>query len=236
MSGEQRRAPRGTLRLHKVKRNVQQRMDGTVLLADLEDDSAALAFLDPQYRAVLDKMAYGNEDARQKRRATMQAMTDSTISIFVREIERVLKPSGHLILWMDKFTLLEGHFVIWLSQAPTLTRVDLMNWNNLRFGMGKRTRKVTEYAAIFQKPPIRAKGIWTDHSIRDSWPEMSDRDIHPHAKPRVLTERLIRAVTRKGDLVVDPCAGGYGVLDACIASGREFVGCDLMEAPDAAKA
>jgi site-specific DNA-methyltransferase (adenine-specific) len=40
--------------------------------------------------------------------------------------------------------------------------------------------------------------------------------------------RLIASVTRKNDLVVDPCAGGYGVLDACQELGREFLGSDLI--------
>jgi DNA modification methylase len=42
-----------------------------------------------------------------------------------------------------------------------------------------------------------------------------------------LIERLIRATTKAGDLVVDPCAGSYVVLEACRVSGRQFVGCDL---------
>jgi DNA modification methylase len=33
--------------------------------------------------------------------------------------------------------------------------------------------------------------------------------------------------TVPGDLVLDPAAGGYGVLDAAVAMGRHFVGCDL---------
>jgi site-specific DNA-methyltransferase (adenine-specific) len=73
-----------------------------------------------------------------------------------------------------------------------------------------------------------AAGAWTDHGINDCWPESSDRRIHAHTKPHVLTERLIRAATRRGDVVIDPCAGGYGVLEACRASGREFVGGDLL--------
>lgn len=211
----------------KVERNVRQRMNGRALLRSLPDRSAALAVIDPQYRAMLDRQAYGNEGARQKGRAALQAMTDADIADFVEEVERVLKPSGHLLLWMDKFSLASGHYHGWLMRAPALAVVDLVAWNKLRIGMGRRTRCVTEYVVVAQKDPVRGKGIWTDHSIPDSWQEYSDRSVHAHAKPYVLTQRLIRATTKRGDLVVDPCAGGYGVLDACQASGREFVGCDL---------
>jgi site-specific DNA-methyltransferase (adenine-specific) len=151
------------------------------------------------------------------------------IGILIREIGRVLKPSAHLFLWVDKFMIGEGRHARLLAAAPELRIVDILCWNTLRFGMGRRLRCTTEYLVVAQKPPIRAKGVWTDRAIRDCWTEQSDRDVHPHAKPSQLTERLIRAVTRRGDLVVDPCAGGYGVLEACRLSGREFVGCDIGE-------
>ena len=39
--------------------------------------------------------------------------------------------------------------------------------------------------------------------------------------------RLIGAVTKPGDLVVDPVAGGFVVLRAAMALGRKFIGCDI---------
>jgi len=210
------------------KRNVRQRMNGRALLRALPDRCAALAIVDPQYRAVLDRQAYGNEGARQKGRAALPQMTDADVAGMVEEVERVLRPSGHLALWIDKFTLATCHYRAWLARTESLAVVDLITWNKLRIGMGRRARCVAEFVVIVQKDPIRAKGVWGDRAIPDCWPEYQDRSVHPHAKPRQLTERLVRAVTRRGDLVVDPCAGGYGVLDVCRDTGRDFVGCDLL--------
>lgn len=212
----------------RVARNVRQRMNGVDLLAQLPDGIAALGVFDPQHRNVLDKLALGNEGARQQGRAALPQMRDDDVAFFIEEIERVLRPSGHLMLWIDKFCLAEGHHRRWMRRARSLKVVDVIAWNKLRPGMGRRARCQTEYLVVAQKEPLRAKDIWTDHSIPDSWQEHHDRALHPHAKPHQLTARLIRAVTERGDLVVDPCAGGYGVLDACLATGREFVGCDLM--------
>lgn len=212
-----------------LARNVRHQMDGLAMLRGLPAECASLVIIDPQYRAVMDAMAYGNEGARQKKRATLPQMTESQIVFFVSEIERVLKPSGHMLFWTDKFTIGEGIHLRYFSKAPTLKRVDMGFWNKLRIGMGKRFRNVTEVLIVAQKPPVRAKGAWNDHRILDSWPEFSDRERHPHAKPYQLTERLIRATTKRGDLVVDPCAGSYMVLDACRNTRREFLGCDLVE-------
>lgn len=209
-------------------RNVRQQMDGLAMLQRLPSGCASVVTFDPQYRTILDEMGYGNEgENRERKRAALKPMSEATIALFVKEIERVLKPSGHLFLWVDKFIAAEGHHVAFFSKAPNLKRVDFFCWNKLRIGMGRRGRCTSEYLSIAQKKPIRAKDIWLDNSIPDCWLEHSDRSRHPHAKPHQLTERLIRAVTLRGDLIVDPCAGSYGTLDACIASGRQFVGCDL---------
>ena len=210
-----------------MKLNARQRMDGLRLLRALEPGSARLVFFDPQYRGVLDRQAYGNEGARQIGRASLRQMPERKIAEFVGEIGRALAPSGHLMLWMDKFSIGEGVHLRILRAAPRLVRVDLIHWNKLTFGMGQRSRGVSEYLVVAQRPPVRAKGVWTDHSIRDSWPEKFARGGHPHAKPLELTRRLIEAVTRPGDLVVDPAAGGYVVLRACRAAGRDFAGCDV---------
>jgi site-specific DNA-methyltransferase (adenine-specific) len=96
--------------------------------------------------------------------------------------------------------------------------------------MGYRSRRCGEYLVGLQRPPIRAKSTWSDHGIRDRWIEKiekADYDLHPHTKPIGLISRLIGAVTKPGDLVVDPAAGSFVVIKAAHALGRAFIGCDL---------
>jgi len=50
---------------------------------------------------------------------------------------------------------------------------------------------------------------------------------HPHQKPKELIKSLITATTNEGDLIVDPCAGSFIVLEACQELNRKFLGCDL---------
>lgn len=218
---------KGEKRLRDIRPNERQKLDGLDLLRALETHTASAVFWDPQYRSVLDKQNYGNEGMRQKGRSRLAAISFDTMARMIAQIDHVLKPSGHLFFWIDKFMLAEGEHLKILQHAKMLHRVDLIAWNKGRPGMGRRARCRTEYLVVAQKRPVRAKGIWTDHRLDDCWLEHSDRSIHPHAKPMQLTMRLIRAVTKRGDLVVDPCAGGYGVLEACIETGRQFVGCDI---------
>jgi site-specific DNA-methyltransferase (adenine-specific) len=208
----------------RCKRNVAQRGDALDLLTSLPDACAALAFFDPQHRGVLDKLKFGNEGARQRERCALPAMDEDYIDACCREIARVLGPSGYCMRWLDTYGLCEAHH---LRVADCLKSVDLIAWDNLRPGMGKRSRRRGDYLLVLQRPPVTARN-WRDHGISSRWVEKVNRKIHPHVKPVGLIERVIAAVTLPGDLVIDPAAGGFGVLHAALRLGREFIGCDAV--------
>ena len=195
------------------------------MLADINDKSIATAFFDPQYRGILDKLKYGNEgQARGKARCDLQQMDEETIINFINEIDRVLKESGHLFLWVDKFHLCQG-VLDWFTNT-SLNLVDMIVWDKTKIGMGYRTRRKSEYLIIFQKTPIKAKACWTDHAIPDVWEEKTQK-THPHSKPVELQRRLISATTKDGDVVLDPASGGYSVFEACKLLNRDFIGSDI---------
>ena len=208
-----------------IPRDTRVAMDGLDFLAQLPDACIAAAFFDPQYRGVLDKLGYGNEGVlRGQKRSALPQMTSDTIAEFIRAIHRVLGPSGHLFLWIDKFHLCSG-IDDWIENT-TLEIVDLITWNKARIGMGYRTRRTAEYLIVLQKAPKRAKGIWTRHDIPDVWEEKAPTNaVHP--KPVTLQKALIEATTAPNDPVLDPAAGSFSVLKACQLAGRTFVGCDV---------
>ncbi|RDU67980.1 DNA-methyltransferase [Helicobacter equorum] len=208
--------------------NTKLTIDGLELLQSLGDCSIDLCFFDPQYRGVLDKMHYGNEGERQKGRSVLVQMSESTIIHFIQEISRVLKPSRYLMLWIDKFHLCEG-VRPWLD-STSLEIVDLITWDKMKMGMGYRTRKQSEYLLIVQKKPIKAKGTWKLHNIRDVCSEkipQNELKTHPHSKPKTLQKTLIESCTNIGDLVCDPAAGSFSVLECCKELGRNFIGTNL---------
>lgn len=206
--------------------NTRLKMNGLEFLAALPSDAIPVAFLDPQYRGVLEKLAYGNEGkTRGKRRGALEQMPEDMIANFVRGIDRALIPSGHLFLWVDKFHLCQG-VRPWLD-GTNLDIVDLVTWDKGTFGMGYRTRRRGEYCVVLQKQPRKAKGVWKIHNIPDViHEEVSQRD-HPHSKPVGLQGELMAAVTHEGDFVIDPAAGSFSVLQAAKNRRRMFLGCDL---------
>ena len=207
--------------------NERLQMDALSLLGLVPDCTIPVAFFDPQYRGVLDRMAYGNEGkSRGKARCELSQMTESDISEIIQDISRVLTPTGHLFLWIDKFHLCTG-FTGWLD-GTQLETVDLITWNKMRTGMGYRTRRTCEYLVVLQKLPKRAKGVWSIHTIPDVWAEKIPHKDHAHQKPIDLQAELIAAVTNPGDVVLDPAAGSFSVMDAANSRGRNFLGCDIL--------
>lgn len=219
------RAP--AFELHpELKLNSRLKMDGLRFLDLLPAAAVPVAFFDPQFRGVLDALAYGNEGkGRSKRRSALRQMPDDSICQFVVGIDRVLIPSGHVFLWIDKFHLCQG-IESWLVDTE-LEIVDLIIWDKGTLGMGYRTRRRSEFCVILQKKPRRAKGVWTVHTIPDVWKEPSCRRTHPHAKPIDLQGALVAAVSNENDIVIDPAAGSFSVMEAARNRGRNFLGCDL---------
>ena len=210
-----------------LKLNFKNEVDGITLLNSLKNNSIKVFFYDPQYRGILDKMSYGNEGkSRGKDRCALEQMSEETISKFLTLISEKLVPSGYLFLWVDKFHLVEG-INGWIENIPILHCVDMITWDKMKIGMGYRTRRKSEHLVIIQKHPKLAKATWKKHDIPDVWSEKIAKKIHTHQKPIELQKQLILATTEKGDVVCDPCAGSFSVLEACKAPNIDFIGGDI---------
>lgn len=211
-------------------------MDGLNLLAALEPGSVQTVFFDPQYTFDYpdgDYRAKGcleKSDRNQKRRSLPQ-MSDEVIADFCHRIFTVLQPQGHLFFWCNMMKLTNATASTQVVDAGFMG-VDMLTWDKVKMGMGYRFRKCCEYCLAFQKPPIRARDCWHDNALRDIWRERIKARDHPHRKPVALLERLILATTKENDLVVDPAAGSFATLEACIATKRNFIGCDINRIPD----
>lgn len=211
----------------ELKLNTRLKMDGLEFLTKIPTNTIPAAFFDPQYRGILDKLNYGNEgEKRGKKRCELKQMNEETINKFIKEINSILVPSGHLFLWMDKFHLCTG-FIHWL-EGTLFDVVDMITWHKKQIGMGYRSRRTSEHLIILQKKPRRAKGIWKNHTIPDVWSEKITRSKnHTHQKPVNLQGELIATISDIGDIIIDPAAGNFSVMEACKLKKRNFLGCDL---------
>ncbi|CAJ0761801.1 24766_t:CDS:2 [Entrophospora sp. SA101] len=130
----------------------------------------------------------------------LYSQSDYQILRILEQAERVLKPSAFLdfLVWHKKNTL----------------------------GLGNWLRSNAEFCFLIQKSPQSGK-LFKNRSFGNVWEENvlpPSKRKHPHQKPRELIKSLITATTEKGDLIVDPCAGSFIVLEVCQELEREFCG------------
>lgn len=53
--------------------------------------------------------------------------------------------------------------------------------------------------------------------------DRKEKDYHPWQKPLAVIECLLRYFIKPGDLVIDPCGGGFTTAVACLRLGRRCV-------------
>jgi len=76
---------------------------------------------------------------------------------------------------------------------------------------------------VYSKGEWRERGRW--HDLLRS--ESQEKDWHPWQQPLEDVEILIRYFSDPGDLVVDPCGGGFTTAVACRHLGRRCIACDV---------
>ena len=106
----------------------------------------------------------------------------------------LLIPSGYLILKATEADLLSAN---WRQGMGELIAVDLI------------IQPPSTYLLVLQKPPLKARDTWRDHSFPDLYP----------GNTIALLERLIKAVTNSGDIV-----GGNSkkLEELCYRLNRKF--------------
>lgn len=77
--------------------------------------------------------------------------------------------------------------------------------------------------SIYSKGPWRKRGRWGDVFRVGS----KEKGWHDWQQPIAEVGRLVRYFSEPGELVIDPCAGGFSTAAACFRWGRHFCGCDI---------
>ncbi|WP_109095448.1 DNA methyltransferase [Azospirillum sp. TSH64] len=152
------------------------------------------------------------------------------------EWQRVLKPGGHVLAFIDwrmgdhladaidggeAALFLSGHAADAMESAD-LKRVGLLVWDKTYFGMGTHFRLQHELIHHFTKgkgsEPLRRNvaNVLRHAPVRFG--------AHPTEKPVELLAELIGTVCPAGETVLDCFAGSFSTGHAALTTGRRFIG------------
>lgn len=150
-------------------------------------------------------------------------MTTAGLAWLLREMAveafRLLKPSGHLLVFVD------WRMVPTLAPAIESAGLRLRNvvvWDKGGFGTGNGFRPTHEMILHLTRSDPVFYAADVGNVIRVPRIRSVDRD-HPTEKPVPLLQKLIRVVTPPGGVVLDPFAGAGSTGLAAQIEGRDAV-------------
>lgn len=114
------------------------------------------------------------------------------------------------------------------AYSPT-TNIDQIFQKRVRDENGKtkyKKAKNGDYELMEQKSGVPLADVWEIPYLN---PKANERVGYPTQKPIILLERIIKLVTDKGDVVLDPFCGSGTTLVAATLLNRKYIGIDISE-------
>ena len=215
-------------------------------LSELEDESVDLVVVDPPYFEIV-KNDWDNQwESEQDYLEWCYAWT--------AECFRVLKPGGCFYVWGTTKT--DTFLKYKLGVLNEMPNAHYQNWIIWAYDWGGRTKKKFPrkhedllmyskgkefpfYADDIRVPYKMAKSVRQGVQLNtlgkvptDVWTKNNHTTSkeyagwHPTQKPIVLLERIIKAHTQPGEVVLDCFSGSGSTMIACRNTERKFVGCE----------
>ena len=147
---------------------------------------------------------------------------------FLKEMYRVLKPSGTLIMFYDIWKLETLKNMMEDSRFKQIRYIEWLKTNpvplNSKTNYLTNAREVALTAVKKSKPTF--KGQY--HNGVYQYPIYKGKDrIHPTQKSLKLFEELVEMHSNEGDLIVDCFLGSGTTAVAALNKKRNFIGCEL---------
>lgn len=180
--------------------------------------------------AIITDPPYGiNYQSKQRRAGVRMAKIKNDNAPFIwwlYDAHRVLKPGGGLLC----FTRwdVQQVFMDAIGLAGFDVKSDVV-WDKVFHGAGDLKAQfaptheniIFAVKGKFQFPARRPRDVISCKKLG------SNQLTHPNEKPVELLETLIQAITRPGDLILDPFAGSGSTLAAAERTGRQYIGVEL---------
>ena len=112
-----------------------------------------------------------------------------------------------------------------------ITQKDKDSWTKYKFDKKSNTELVSLLGELNLKDKTFKKGkIPTDVWMKNNHTTSKEyAGWHPTQKPLEIMDRIIKAHTEKGDVVLDCFAGSGSTMISALRTGRKFIGCEFEE-------
>ena len=190
-------------------------------LSQIEDESVDLIFIDPPY------------NIGKKFESTMDKWDSDEDYLnwcykWIDECICKLKKTGSMYIMTS--TQFMPYFDIYIRSKMTI--LSRIIWSYDSSGVEAKTgaqRKLIDYRKPVPTPYNTEKvpgNVWNFPRVRY---RMDEYENHPTQKPIALLERIIKASSNEGDLILDPFSGTFTTSYVANSLGRKSIGIDISE-------
>ena len=158
------------------------------------------------------------------------------LTSWIKVAEPLLKKGGNIVIFNDWKNM---SYIVEALELNGFEIKDLIRWKKTNAMPRNRDRRfITDYEVAVWA--VKKSGKWTFNRISDTYeiPEIvggltpkSEKynGGHKTQKPVYVMEWLLKRLTEKGDVVLDPFVGSGTTGIACINTNRNFIGFELDE-------
>jgi site-specific DNA-methyltransferase (adenine-specific) len=199
-------------------------------LASLADNSVDVLVTDPAYSGMNNKLKLGHGrivgtyNHKGQDHGKWFAEFEDTVEnyeLFLAECKRVVKPSGHIYIMFDSFSLLTLGGIV----RNFFDVKNLITWDKVNMGMGHYYRRRHEYI-LFATNGNNVK--IKNRSFPDVWRiKRIHKAYYPTQKPVEVFDIMLSASAQPGFTVCDPFLGSGSAAISAIKNGCNFIGCDI---------
>lgn len=204
-------------------------------LYTFESGSVDIVHTDPDYGITPTAMMFGGDRINKKgvKRKAKPGTADwvgtivEDVSRWVPEVERVLTPGGHFIVW----TRQEMEILPYLMGRDQLVFRRILSWNKTNPAPCFNTYSAATETAVWLTKKGRRFQWKSDGNNRNYFeapvPRQETRFGHPTAKSVDVCQYFMRRMVKEGDLMVDPFCGSGAIMEAGLKLKLRVVGADL---------
>lgn len=204
-------------------------------LPTLADNSIDLILTDPPYLISKETNFQSGDlvgDDRDRFRISMDFgdwdKTDLDFDRIFKELYRVLKPNGTIIVFWDLWKLQDLSKLLENNKFKQLRFIEWIKTNpvpiNSKINYLTNSREIAITAVKKNKPTFNSE---YDNGIYYFPIEKSKLRNHPTQKSIKLFEELIKKHSKENDLVLDCFLGGGTTAYAARNTNRKFIGCEI---------
>ena len=194
------------------------------LIPTLKDNSVDCCITDPPYG-----IAYQSARRTDKQKWKAKILNDEApFTEWIKPLFDKMKDGGRVICFY-RWDVQDAFLDAFLDAGFTVK--SQIVWDKVMHGMGDLKG---EFAPQHELMLYATKGRFEFSSTRPKTVYRCKRVMaedlkHPNEKPVNLIAALVRDLTSKGDLVVDPFGGSFSTHKACYLEGRDCISFELHE-------